>query len=73
MLRPAGINPPPHHRADRGVVQLVASQRGVAALPFWAVKPYLERGYVQALPIGDTACAASYTPPPAPTTPGWLI
>lgn len=28
------------------IIQLVASKRGVAALPFWAVKPYLERGYV---------------------------
>ncbi|MBA4707127.1 LysR family transcriptional regulator [Aquitalea aquatica] len=35
------------------IIQLVASRRGVAALPFWAVKPYLERGYVVARRIGE--------------------
>lgn len=54
VLRPAGINPPRRTtELTVAMVQLVASRRGVAALPFWAVKPYLERGYVQALPIGE--------------------
>ena len=47
VLRPAGINPPRRTtELTVAMVQLVASRRGVAALPFWAVKPYLERGYV---------------------------
>ena len=33
------------------MLQLVASRRGVAALPRWSVQGYLERGYVQAKPI----------------------
>ena len=33
------------------MLQLVASGRGVAALPLWAVQSYLDRGYVTARPI----------------------
>lgn len=49
VLRPANINP--NRRSSEltiAIVQLVASRRGIAALPYWAVKPYLERGYVTA-------------------------
>ncbi|HBO38664.1 MAG TPA: LysR family transcriptional regulator, partial [Pasteurellaceae bacterium] len=35
------------------IIQLVASKRGIAALPFWAVKPYLDRGYVVARKITE--------------------
>jgi LysR family transcriptional regulator, regulator for metE and metH len=31
----------------------VASGRGLAALPLWAVKSYLDRGYVAQRPIGE--------------------
>lgn len=54
VLRPAGVTPA--RRSSEltvAIVQLVASRRGIAALPFWAVKPYLERGYVVARRIGD--------------------
>ena len=34
-------------------MQLVASRRGVAALPQWAVQQYLDREYVTARPIGS--------------------
>ena len=47
VLLPAVINP--IRRTSEltiAIIQLVASKRGVAALPFWAVKPYLDRGYV---------------------------
>ncbi len=53
VLAPAGV-----HLARReaeltvAILQLVASRRGVAALPAWAVAPYLERGYVVARRIG---------------------
>ncbi|HEY9103560.1 LysR family transcriptional regulator [Chitinimonas sp.] len=52
VLRPAGIQP--RRRSSEltvAILQLVASRRGVAALPAWAVVPYLERRYVTALPI----------------------
>lgn len=52
VLRPANIEP--ERRTSEltiAIIQLVASKRGVAALPFWAVKPYLDRGYVVARKI----------------------
>ncbi|MFD0965915.1 LysR family transcriptional regulator [Seminibacterium arietis] len=54
VLQPKGINP--NRRTSEltiAIIQLVASKRGVAALPFWAVKPYLERGYVVAKRITE--------------------
>ena len=53
VLKPAGITPQ-RREAQLTVVilQLVASRRGLAALPAWAVAPYLERSYVSARPIG---------------------
>lgn len=53
FLRPAGISP--LRRTSEltiAIVQLVASRRGIAALPYWAVLPYLEKGYVCARRIG---------------------
>lgn len=54
VLRPAGINPP-RRTAELtvAILQLVASRRGIAALPSWAVQGYLERNYVAARPIGQ--------------------
>ncbi|QRN41271.1 MAG: LysR family transcriptional regulator [Neisseriaceae bacterium] len=46
----------PHRRYSEltiAIVQLVASGRGVAALPYWAVLPYLEKDYVISKPIGQ--------------------
>ncbi len=53
VLKPARVNPP-RRTAELtvAILQLVASRRGIAALPRWAVQPYLDRGYVTALPIG---------------------
>lgn len=34
------------------ILQLVASRRGIAALPNWGVKNYVDHDYVRALPIG---------------------
>lgn len=54
VLLPAGINPTRRtSELTIAIIQLVASKRGVAALPYWAVKPYLERGYVVARKITD--------------------
>lgn len=52
VLTPAGIDPPRRtSELTVAILQLVASGRGIAALPLWAVRDYLARGYVAALPI----------------------
>ncbi|TCK01837.1 transcriptional regulator [Volucribacter psittacicida] len=54
VLHPKGINPTRRtSELTIAIIQLVASKRGVAALPYWAVKPYLERGYVVARKITE--------------------
>lgn len=54
VLRPAGVSPARRtSELTVAIIQLVASRRGISALPLWAVKPYLERGYVVARPIGQ--------------------
>ncbi|OOS00773.1 LysR family transcriptional regulator [Haemophilus paracuniculus] len=54
VLHPTGINPTRRtSELTIAIIQLVASKRGVAALPYWAVKPYLERGYVVARKITE--------------------
>ena len=53
VLAPAKIKPARREAMlTVAILQLVASRRGVAALPAWAVEPYLQRGYVAARPIG---------------------
>ncbi len=38
VLLPAGINPPRRHsELTIAIIQLVASRRGIAALPYWTV------------------------------------
>ncbi|UMR31949.1 LysR family transcriptional regulator [Massilia sp. MB5] len=54
VLKPAGI----HYQRRTAeltvaVLQLVASRRGVAALPNWAIKNYVDYDYVSARPVGD--------------------
>src|SRR5579862_6366141 len=36
------------------ILQLVASGRGIAALPSWTVGNYIERGYVVSRPLGQS-------------------
>ena len=53
LLIPAGVNP--RRRTAEltvAILQLVASGRGIAALPSWTVGNYIERGYVVSRPIG---------------------
>jgi len=53
VLRPAGIAPARRtSELTVAMLQLVASGRGVAALPMWAVRGYLDRGYVAGQRIG---------------------
>jgi LysR family transcriptional regulator, regulator for metE and metH len=60
FLKPAGISPGARRTAELtvAIVQLVASGRGLAMLPNWSVQPYVERGYLKALPLhrGGTWC-----------------
>lgn len=53
-LTPAGISPK-RRTAELtvAILQLVASGRGIAALPSWTVGNYIERGYVVSRPIGQ--------------------
>lgn len=54
FLDPAGVAPKGERQAELTLMlmQLVASGRGVAALPNWALAEYLERDYVAARPLG---------------------
>lgn len=55
VLLPKGINPPRRHsELTIAIIQLVASRRGIAALPYWTVMPYLEKDYVISRPITAT-------------------
>ncbi|MFC0399265.1 LysR family transcriptional regulator [Paraburkholderia rhizosphaerae] len=52
VLKPAGIEP--KRRTSEltvAILQLVASRRGIAALPLWAVATYLDKRYVSARPV----------------------
>ncbi|MBI4193508.1 MAG: LysR family transcriptional regulator [Betaproteobacteria bacterium] len=52
-LEPAGIHPERRTvELTIAILQLVASRRGIAALPGWAVHAYIERGYVIAKRVG---------------------
>lgn len=47
VLAPAGIDPPRRKtELTVAILQLVASHRAIAAMPGWAVQPYLEKNYV---------------------------
>ena len=55
VLGPLGVNPVRRTAMlTVAILQLVASQRGIAAMPGWAVQPYLERGYVESRPVRKT-------------------
>lgn len=54
FLAPARIKPQRRNvELTVAILQLVASGRGIAALPEWSVKPYLDRGYVIGKPLGS--------------------
>jgi LysR family transcriptional regulator for metE and metH len=59
FLRPRGIEPK-RRTAELtvAILQLVASRRGIAALPGWAVQSYLEAGYVLGKRIGKNGLRA---------------
>lgn len=52
VLGPAGVNPERRTATlTEAILQLVASGRGIAALPAWAIQSYLDREYVIGRPI----------------------
>lgn len=55
FLTPAGVRPKAIRQVDMTMMmmQLVASQLGVAVLPNWALHEYVQKGYVVARPLGD--------------------
>ncbi len=55
FLDPAGVRPKEIRTAELTIMmmQLVASGRGVCALPNWALTEYLERDYVSAVQLGE--------------------
>lgn len=54
FLEPAGVEPAGLRTTELTLMmaQLVASRRGVAALPNWVVEEYLKHHYVAARPLG---------------------
>jgi LysR family transcriptional regulator for metE and metH len=54
VLIPARVEPRKRRTTELtvAILQLVASHRGIAAMPRWAVQPFLDRGYVAARPVG---------------------
>ncbi|MGB1239936.1 MAG: LysR substrate-binding domain-containing protein, partial [Pseudomonadales bacterium] len=55
FLDPAGLEPQEVRTTDLTLMmlQLVASGRGIAALPNWALDEYLQKDYVTSRPIGE--------------------
>lgn len=54
VMIPARVDPAKRRATELtvAILQLVASRRGIAAMPRWAVQPFLDREYVVARPIG---------------------
>jgi LysR family transcriptional regulator for metE and metH len=55
FLDPAGVEPAGIRKAELTpiIAQLVASQRGVAALPNWALTEYLNQGWLRICHLGE--------------------
>lgn len=52
VLKPANVDPPRRKtELTVGILQLVASHRAIAAMPGWAVQPFLDKNYVASKPI----------------------
>lgn len=61
FLDPAGVSPNSIRHAELTLMmlQLVASGRGVAALPNWALSEYLQQEHILAKPLGEESCWAT--------------
>ena len=56
FLQPAGINPKQCRKVSENnvLVQMVAADMGIAALPYWAVSHYQQQGLVVTRPLTET-------------------
>lgn len=60
VLKPANVDPPRRKtELTVAILQLVASRRAIAAMPAWAVQPFLDRDYVASRPIRKTGLFAN--------------
>lgn len=60
VLGPAKVEPPRRTtELTVAILQLVASHRAIAAMPGWAVQPYLENNYVVSRPIRKSGLFAN--------------
>jgi LysR family transcriptional regulator, regulator for metE and metH len=60
VLKPANVDPPRRKtELTVAILQLVASHRAIAAMPGWAVQPFLDRDYVASRPIRKTGLFAN--------------
>lgn len=60
VLAPAGVEPARRKtELTVAILQLVASHRAIAAMPGWAVQPYLDKGYVAHRPIRKSGLFAN--------------
>ena len=60
VLMPANIEPPRRKtELTVAILQLVASHRAIAAMPGWAVQPFLDRNYVVSRPIRKSGLFAN--------------
>lgn len=55
FLTPAGVQPSNHRHCELTImmIQLIASHRGIAALPNWAAREYVDKGYITTKPMGE--------------------
>lgn len=60
VLMPAKVEPPRRKtELTVAILQLVASHRAIAAMPGWAVQPYLDKSYVVSRPIRKSGLFAN--------------
>jgi LysR family transcriptional regulator for metE and metH len=61
VLIPARVEPAKRRTTELtvAILQLVASKRAIAAMPRWAVQPFLDREYVVSRPIGKKGLQSS--------------
>lgn len=60
VLLPAKVEPPRRKtELTIAILQLVASNRAIAAMPGWAVQPYLEKSYIVSRPIRKSGLFAN--------------
>lgn len=74
FLTPAGIFPPRRTtEMTVGILQLVASRRGIAALPNWSMQMHIDRGYVLGKRIGQHGLFGELYAATLPSPPAYVL